>query len=99
MLAPFGALRETYIASGRTPGPGQRVGIIDEQVGRRPAIRSPIKVRLLAEMNLRALKGDEAVSAAVPWAGTETKPAIVSQAAARSLTGKIGATRVPIPAT
>ena len=30
-------------------------------------------------MNLRAIEGDEAVSAAVPLAGTETKPAVVGK--------------------
>jgi hypothetical protein len=30
-------------------------------------------------MNLRAIKGDEAVSAAVPLAGSEPKPAVVGK--------------------
>ena len=79
MLTPLGVLREPHIASGRNPGPGQRVGVLDKQVGRRPAIRSLFEVRLRAEMNLHAIKGDEAVSAAVPLAGTETKPAVVGK--------------------
>jgi hypothetical protein len=79
MLAPLGVLREPYIASGRKPGLGQRVGILDEQVGRRPTVYSRIEVRLHAEMNLHAIKGDEAVPAAVPVADTETKPAVVGK--------------------
>ncbi len=79
MLTPFGVLREPHIASGRKPGPGQRVSILDKQVGRRPAVRSRIEVRLHAKMNLRAIKGDEAVSAAAPLAGTETEPAVVGK--------------------
>ena len=79
MLTPFGVLREPDIAAGRKPGPGQRVGIFDKQVSRRPAVCSPIQVRLHAEMNLGAVKGDEAVPAAAPRAGTETKPAVVGQ--------------------
>ena len=79
MLTPFGVLREPHVASGREPGPGQRVSILDEQVGRRPAIRSRIEVRLHAKMNLRAIKGDETVSAAPPLAGAEAEPAVVGQ--------------------
>ena len=79
MLTPFGVLRQPHIASGSKPGPGHRVGIPDEQVGRRPAVRSRIKVRLHTEMNLRAIKGDEPVSAAAPLTGTETKPAVVGK--------------------
>ncbi len=79
MLAPFGVLREPHISSGRKPGPGQRAGVLDEQVGRRPAVRPRIEAGLHAEMNLRALKGDEAVSAAMPLAGTETKPAVIGK--------------------
>jgi hypothetical protein len=79
MLAPFGVLREAHIATGCKPGPGQRVGVLDKQVGRRPAVRSRIEIRLHAEMNLRAIKGDEAVSAAVPLAGSEPKPAVVGK--------------------
>jgi hypothetical protein len=79
MLTPFGVLREPHIGSGRNPGPGERVGVIDEQVGRRSPVRSGIEVRLRAEMNLRAIKGEEAVSAAVPLAGTETKAAVVGK--------------------
>ena len=79
MLTPFGVLREPHIGSGLKPGPGQRVGVLDKQVRRRPAVRSRIEVRLHAEMNLRAIEGDEAVSAAVPLAGTETKPAVVGK--------------------
>src|SRR5271169_1804618 len=79
MLTPFGVLREPHIGSGRKPGPGQSVGILDKQVGRRPAVRSRTEVRLHAEMNLRAIEGDETVSAAAPLAGTETKPAVVGK--------------------
>ena len=79
MLTPFGVLRQPHIASSRKPGPGHRAGILDKQVGRRPAIRSRIEVRLHAEMNLRAIKGDETVPAAVPLAGTETDPAVVGK--------------------
>jgi hypothetical protein len=46
MLTPFGVLREPHIASGGKPGLGQRAGIPDKQVGRRPAVRSCIEVRL-----------------------------------------------------
>jgi len=53
MLTPFGVLREPHIGSGRKPGPGQRVGVLDKQVGRRSAVRSRTEVRLHAEMNLR----------------------------------------------
>ncbi len=79
MLTPFGVLRQPHIASSRKPGPGQRVGILDKQVGRGAAVRSRTEVRLHAKMNLRAIKGDEAVSAAIPLAGTETKPAVVGK--------------------
>ena len=80
MLPPLGVLREPHVASGRKPGLGQRIGILDKQVGRRrPAVRSRIEIRAHAEMNLRAIKGDEAVSAALPLAGTETKPAVVGK--------------------
>ena len=79
MLTPFGVLREPHIASGRTPGPGQRISVLDKQVGRRPAVRSRIEVRLHAKVNLRAIKGDEAVPAAAPRAGTETKPAVIGK--------------------
>ena len=79
MLTPFGVLREPHIGSGRNPGPGERVGVLDKQVGRRPPVRSRIEVRLRAEMNLRAIKGEKAVSAAVPLAGTETKSAVVGK--------------------
>ena len=79
VLAPLGVLRKPHIASGREPGRGQRVGILDEQVSGQPPVYSRIQVRLHAEMNLRALKGDEAVPAAVPVAGTETKPAVVGK--------------------
>jgi hypothetical protein len=50
-----------------------------EQVRRRPAIRPRTEVRLHTEMNLRVIEGDEAVSAAVPGAGTETKPAVIGK--------------------
>jgi hypothetical protein len=79
MLTPFGVLREPHIASGRMPGPGQRVSILDKQISRRPAVCSPFQVRLHAEMNLGAIKGDEAVPAAAPRAGTETEPAVVGK--------------------
>jgi hypothetical protein len=78
MLTPFGVLGEPHVTSGRDPGPGQRVGVLDEQVGRGPVL-SRIEVGIHAEMNLRALEGEKAVSAAVPLAGTETKPAVVGQ--------------------
>jgi hypothetical protein len=45
---------------------------------RRTAV-SRIEVRLRAEMNLRAIEADEAVSAAVPLARTETKSAVVGK--------------------
>jgi hypothetical protein len=79
MLTPFGVLGRPHIASSRSPGPGQRVGILDKQVGRRPAVWSRIEVRLHAKMNLGAVKGDEAVSAAAPLAGIETKAAVVGK--------------------
>lgn len=79
MLTPFGVLGESHIASSRKPGLGQRVSILDEQVGRRPPVYSRIEVRLHAEMNLHAVEGDEAVPAAVPVADTETKPAVVGK--------------------
>jgi len=79
VLAPLGVLREPHIASGRKPSLGQCVGILDEQVGGRPPVYSRIEVRLHAEMNLRAIKGDEAVPAAVPVADIETKPAVVGK--------------------
>jgi len=66
MLAPSGVLGQSHVGSGRKPGPGQGVGVLDKQVGRRPAVRSRIEVSFHTEMNLRAIKGDEAVSAAVP---------------------------------
>jgi hypothetical protein len=57
MLTPFGVLREPHIASGRKPGPGQRVSILDKQVSRRPAVRSHIEVRLHAEMTRTPTRG------------------------------------------
>jgi len=83
MLTPLGVLRQPDIAPGRTPGPGQRVGILDKQVSGRPAVRSLIQVRLDAEMNLRAIKGDKAVPAAAPLADTETKPAVIGKGSAQ----------------
>ncbi len=88
MLAPFGVLREPHIGSGRKPGPGQRLGVLDKQVGRRPAVRSRTEVRLHAEMNLRAIEGDEAVAAATPLAGTETKPAVVGKGSGQVANGE-----------
>ena len=79
MLAPLGVLREPHIASGRKPGLGQRVGILDEQVGGGTPVDARIEVGLHAEMNLGAIKGDEAVRAAVPVADAETKPVIVGK--------------------
>jgi hypothetical protein len=79
VLAPFGVLREPHIASGREPGLGQSVGILNEKVGRRPPVRPRIEVGLHAEVNLRAVKGDEAVPTAVPVADTETKSAVVGK--------------------
>jgi len=79
MLTPLGVLREPHIGSRSKPGPGQRVGVLDKQVGRRPAVGSRVEVWLGAKVNLRALKGDEAVSAGVPLARTETKPAVVGK--------------------
>ena len=88
MLAPLGVLREPHIGSGRKPGPGQRLGVLDKQVGRRPAVRSRTEVRLHAEMNLCAIEGDEAVAAAVPLAGTETEPAIVGKGSGQVANGE-----------
>jgi hypothetical protein len=88
MLAPFGVLREPHIGSGRKPGPGQRLGVLDKQVGRRPAVRSRTEVRLHAEMNLRAIEGDEAVAAALPLVGTETKPAVVGKGSGQVTNGE-----------
>jgi hypothetical protein len=88
MLAPFGVLREPHIGSGRKPGPGQRLGVLDKQVGRRPAVRSRTEVRLHAEMNLRAIEGDEAVAATVPLAGTETKPAVEGKGSGQVTNGE-----------
>ena len=99
MLTPFGVLRQPHIASSRKPGPGHRAGILDKQVGRRPAVRSRVEVRLHAEMDLRAIKGDETVPAALPLAGTETDPAVVGKGSGQSLTGKTAATRVLTTAT
>jgi hypothetical protein len=79
MLAPFGVLREPHVGSRRQPVPGQRVGVLDEQVGRRPAVGSRIEVSFHTEMNLRAIKGDEAVSTALPLAGAKSKPAVVGK--------------------
>ncbi len=79
MPTPFGVLRQPYVASGGNPGPGQRVGIVDEQVGRRLAARSLIEVGLYAQVNLGVVKGDVAVSAATPRAGAEAKPAIIGK--------------------
>jgi hypothetical protein len=84
MLTPFGVLREPHIGSSRKPGPGRRVGVLDKQVGRPPAVRPRIEVRLHSEVDLRAVKGDEAVSAAAPRAGTEAKPAVVGERAGRN---------------
>jgi len=79
MLAPLGVLRESHIGSGRKPGLGQRVGILHEQVGGRAPVYSRIEVRLHAEVNLCAVKGHEAVPAAVPVTDTEAKPAVVGK--------------------
>src|SRR5580704_5331359 len=88
MLTPFGVLREPHIGSGLKPGLGQSVGVLDKEVRRRPAVRPRIEVRLHTEMNLRAIKGDEAVSAAVPRAGTETKPAVVGKGSGQVANGE-----------
>ena len=88
MLAPLGVLRKAHIASGRKPGFGQGVGILDKQVRGRPPVYPRIKVRLHAEMNLRAIEGDEAVAAAVPLAGTETKPAVVGKGSGQVTNGE-----------
>jgi hypothetical protein len=79
MLTPLGILREPHIAARRKPGPGQRVGVLDEQVSRRAAVGSRVEVRLYTKMNLCAIKGDETVSPAVPPAGTETETAVVDK--------------------
>ena len=79
MLTPLGVLREPHIGSGGKPRLSQRIGVLDKKVGRGPAVGSRIEVRLGAKVNLRAIKGEEAVSAAAPLAGTETKPAVVSE--------------------
>jgi hypothetical protein len=42
-------------------------------------VLSRIEVGIHAEMNLCAVEGEKAVSAAVPLSGTETKPAVVGQ--------------------
>src|SRR5690348_11426614 len=78
MLTPLGVLRQPHITSGREPGPGQRVGVLDKQVGRGPVL-SGIEVGLHAEMDLRAVEGEKAVAAALPLAGAETKPAVVGK--------------------
>ena len=88
MLAPVGVLREPHIGSGRKPGPGQRLGVLDKQVGRRPAVRSRTEVRLHAEMNLRAFERDEAVATTVPLTGTETKPAVVGKGSGQVANGE-----------
>ena len=79
MLTPLGILREPYVAARRQPGPGQHVGVLDEQVSRRAAVGSCIEVRFHTKMDLYAIEGDEAVSPAVPPAGTETEPAVVDK--------------------
>jgi hypothetical protein len=79
MPAPLGVLREAHIPSCRKPGRGQRVGILNEQVSGRPPVCSRIEVGLHAKMNLRAVKGDEAVRAAVPVVHTKAKPAVVGK--------------------
>ena len=79
MLTPLGILREPYIAASRKPSPGQHVGVLDEQVSRRAAVGSRTEIGLRPKMNLYAIKGDEAVSPAVPPAGTETEPAVVDK--------------------
>jgi len=58
MLTRLGVLRKPHIGSGREPVPGQRVRVLDEKIGRRPAVRPGIEVRLDAKMNLRTVKGD-----------------------------------------
>jgi hypothetical protein len=88
MLTPLGVLRESHIGSGGKPGPGQRLGVLDKQVGRRPAVRSRTEVRLHAEMNLRAIEGNEAVSAAAPLAGTETKAAVIGKGSGQVTNGE-----------
>ena len=79
MLTPLGVLREPHVGPGCKPGLGQRVGVLDEQVGTRPAVSSRVEVRLGAKVNLRVPEGEEAVSATVPLARTETKPAVVGK--------------------
>jgi hypothetical protein len=39
-------------------------------------------------MNLRAIEGDEAVAAALPLAGTETKPAVVGKSSGQVTNGE-----------
>jgi hypothetical protein len=79
MLTPLGVLREPHLGSRSKPGLGQRVGVLDKKVGRRPAVGSCIEVRLGAKVNLRAIKCHEAISAAVPLTRTETEPAVVGK--------------------
>jgi len=75
MLAPRGVFRKAHVPSCRKPGRCERVGILNEQVSRRPPVYSRIEVELHAKMNLRAFKSNEAIRAAVPVAYTEAKPA------------------------
>jgi hypothetical protein len=79
MSAPLGVLRWAHIPSGCEPGRGQRVGILNEQVSGRSPVHSRIEVGLHTKMNLRAVKGNEAVRAAVPVAYAKAKPAVVGQ--------------------
>ena len=74
MLTPLGVLREPHIGSGSEPSLSQRIGVLDKKVGRRPAAGSLIEVRLGAKVNLRAIEGEEAVSAAAPLARTKPSP-------------------------
>jgi len=79
MLAPLGVFRKAHVPSCRKPGRCERVGILNEQVSRRPPVYSRIEVELHAKMNLRAFKSNEAIRAAVPVAYTEAKPAVVGK--------------------
>jgi deazaflavin-dependent oxidoreductase (nitroreductase family) len=46
VLTPLGVLREPHIGSRRKPGLGQRVGVLDKQVGRRPVPAGAALARL-----------------------------------------------------
>ena len=72
----------------------------------RPSTGGPFartEIRLHSEMNLHAIEGDEAIAAAVPLAGAETKPAVVGKGSGqvtnredRGFRGQGGHSQVPI---